>query len=315
MTSVGEDQRLPGAVLRRVMWDRRVGLMAGQRALMVGALNPLNLIGSTRDARGRREPFARLYDTGTAFETVFYDPLTLVAAVVSEVKRRHRRMRGVLLGDVGPYPAGTRWAADMPELMWWTIAVLMDSVVVLHTLLVGPLSDAELEALWTLGFRRVAILFGTPQAALPDSYATFRLRFDLDLAGEGMFLTEEALYFGRAIALEIPMARWAQLTIRHVHNLILLGSLQPRVRALYKIRWRWWQQALFRLVVFMVRRGGPLLPNRLRTGRCERFFAWPASIEQRRLVNGERTPHLPPLQPADGRSRGRVAPREVLRTN
>jgi uncharacterized protein (DUF2236 family) len=284
-----------GAVLRRVMSERRVGLLAGQRALMIGATNPLNFIGATRDARGRREPFNRLKDTGIAWETAFYEPRAVVDAMLADVARRHRRMHGVLLEDAGPYAAGTAWAADMPELKLWTIAVLMDSVETLHELLIGPLGDDGREGLWTLGLRRVALLFGVPDHVLPATHGEFRRAFDLEIASDRLFLTDEARYFGRAIGFQIPMARPAELTIRYVHNLLLAGSLPARIRALYRVRWTAVRQAAFLAIGRAIRAAAPLAPARLTKGRCAACFEAVARTEHHRLRNGRPTPHLPPL--------------------
>ena len=47
-----------------------------------------------------------------------------------------------------------------------------------------------------------------------------------------MFLTDEARYVGHATAFEIPMPAHQQPGKR-VHDLLMLGSLPPRVRELY----------------------------------------------------------------------------------
>jgi uncharacterized protein (DUF2236 family) len=188
-------------VLRRVAEQRRVLLLAGPRALMLGAMKPLNFIGSTRDARGRREPFNRLKYTGLSFEMAFFfEAFEEIATMLEVVARRHRRVHGVLLQDAGPaYPAGTPWAADAPEQMLWTIAVLMDSLECFYDLLVRELSAGEREELWTNGCRPVAIMFGTPEEVLPVTYAELRSWFDAELTGDQLFLIDEALYFGRAM--------------------------------------------------------------------------------------------------------------------
>jgi len=281
-------------VVYRVMSERRVGLLAGQRALMIGATNPLNFVGSTRDARGRREPFNRMRDTGDALETVFYEPRVVVDAMLACVARRHRRVHGVLLEDAGPYPAGTAWAADMPKLKLCTIFALMDSVETWYELLVGPLGDDGREALW-LGLGRVALLFGIPERMLPATYREFRRILEREIASNRLFLTDEARDFARAMGFQIPMGRLAELTIRPIHNLLLAGSLPPRIRALYRIRWTTAHQAAFLAIARAIRAATPLAPARLTKGRCATYFEAVARIERHRLGNGQPTPHLPPL--------------------
>ena len=288
---------LRGPVLCRVAAVRAVLLLAGPRALMLGALNPLNFIGSTRDARGRREPLHRLQDTGLSFEMAFFDALEEIIAMLADVARRHRRVHGVLLEDAGPYPAGTRWAADAPEQMLWTIAVLMDSLEFLYSLFVRELSADEQEEMWTNGCRRVAIMFGTPEWVLPGTYAAFRSWFDSELASDRLYLIYEALYFGRAMGLELPMPR----LLRPFYNLLLIGSLPPRVREEYRLPWDPWDQWWFDRTVALVRWLIRVLPRWLTVGRNDYFYELLARRERERRDSGRVTPHLPPLTPEPDR--------------
>jgi hypothetical protein len=74
MTRAVDDGYFPEgrSVLRRVHAERAVGLFFGQRALMIGALNPLAFTGTIDHTRGLLKPFARLAHTGKAFETIFF---------------------------------------------------------------------------------------------------------------------------------------------------------------------------------------------------------------------------------------------------
>jgi hypothetical protein len=48
-----------GSILRRVHSERAVGLFYGQRALMIGALNPLAFVGTTEHTNAKQKPFRR----------------------------------------------------------------------------------------------------------------------------------------------------------------------------------------------------------------------------------------------------------------
>jgi uncharacterized protein (DUF2236 family) len=113
--------------LREVHEERAVGLMYGQRALCIGALAPLNYVGTSEHTAGRATPFKRLVRTAKAFETVFMGSREEADAVIASVHAKHLRVNGVLPEDAGPYTAGTPYSALDPTLMLWTIAVMMDS--------------------------------------------------------------------------------------------------------------------------------------------------------------------------------------------
>src|SRR5438445_13501198 len=60
------------SMLRRVHEHRAVGLMYGQRALCIGALMPLNYVGTSQHSYAKLTPFKRLAHTGKAFEQIYF---------------------------------------------------------------------------------------------------------------------------------------------------------------------------------------------------------------------------------------------------
>src|SRR5829696_6762317 len=126
MTDDGYFPRV-SSVLRRVHEERAVGLLYGQRALGIGALAPLNFVGTLRHTRARDKPFQRLVHTAKAFETIFFGSTAEADAVLEAVWRLHERVRGELPEDAGPVRRGTPYSAFDPELMLWTVAVIADS--------------------------------------------------------------------------------------------------------------------------------------------------------------------------------------------
>ena len=59
-------------MLRRVHDEHLVGLLYGQRALSIGALAPLNYVGTSEHSYAKLTPFKRLAHTGKAFELIFF---------------------------------------------------------------------------------------------------------------------------------------------------------------------------------------------------------------------------------------------------
>src|SRR3954468_24162118 len=154
------------SLLRRVHEERAVGLLYGQRALGIGAIAPLNFIGTLRHTRARDMPFQRLVHTAKAFETIFFRPRAEADEVLESVHRLHQRVRGELPGEAGPFPAGTPYSAFDPELMLWTVAVIADSAEFFYELFVRRLSDDERERLWQ-DYIRFGELFGMPRDGAP----------------------------------------------------------------------------------------------------------------------------------------------------
>ena len=59
-------------MLREVMGERCVGLLYGQRALCIGALKPLNFVGTYVHSHHVDTPFKRLAHTGEMFERIYF---------------------------------------------------------------------------------------------------------------------------------------------------------------------------------------------------------------------------------------------------
>lgn len=278
------------SVLRRVHEQRAVGLHYGQRALCIGAVKPLNYVGTSLHSNAKERPFHRLAQTGKMFETVFFGTRAEADRVLAAVARMHERVRGVLPQDVGPYPAGTPYSAFDPELMLWTIAVMADSAKYFYELLIRPLDATERDAFWS-DYVRFGALWGMPREAVPQTYEDFREWWDGQLAADDLFLTEEARYVGYATAFEIPLPRYAQPGKR-VHDLIMLGSLPPRVRELYGLSWSQAQQRTFDALVRLARATRPLVPAPLARGRNTRSFELVADTERWRIAHGRPTPQV-----------------------
>lgn len=280
------------SLLREAQEERVVGLFYGQRALAIGALHPVNYTGTSEATSGREKPFRRLARTASDFETIFLGTRAEADKVLAKVRTLHERVRGELPRDAGPYPAGTPYAAFDPELMLWTMAVIADSTQYFYELFVRRLAGWEREALWQ-DFVRFGELFGMPRSVAPESYDAFRAWWDETLAGPGMHLTDEARYMGSAVAFAIPMPAVNQ-GAKRLHDLLMLGSLPPRVRELYGLSWSPAQARAWPLAVALVRGLRLAGPRALTHGSNRRSFELVRATEQRRLDAGRPTPQLPP---------------------
>jgi uncharacterized protein (DUF2236 family) len=279
------------SLLRRVHEEKAVGLLYGQRALCVGAIKPLNYVGTSEHTRNKLTPFRRITHTAAMFEAVFFGSRTKADKVLGAVHGMHERVVGHLPDDAGAhYPAGTPYAALDPELMLWTVGVIADSAIWFYEHLVRSLSAGEREALWQ-DYIYFAELFQIPRAAMPQTYAAFRTWYDGQLRGADLFLTEEARYMGHAAAFQIPMSR-GRMPAKRVHDLVMLGSLPPRVRELYGLAYTPAHATGCAAALAAARLTRPFVPASLRRGSCIQEFEGVAAVERRRLERGLPTPQI-----------------------
>jgi uncharacterized protein (DUF2236 family) len=281
------------SILRMVHEERAVGLMYGQRALCVGAVKPLNYVGTSEHTRNKLTPFRRITHTGGMFEAVFFSDRAQADRVLASVAAMHERVVGTLPEDAGShYPAGTPYSAFDPQLMLWTVAVIADSAEWFYERLVRPLTSDQREALWQ-DYLRFAELFQMPRSAAPPTHREFRDWYEAQLAGEDLYLTEEARFIGYASAFEIPMPS-TRTFAKRLHDLVMLGSLPPRVRELYGLSYTPVQAVACTAALAGGRVARLLAPRSLTHGSCVPQFEMVAATERRRIERGQPTPQLAP---------------------
>ncbi|HEX3734566.1 MAG TPA: oxygenase MpaB family protein [Solirubrobacterales bacterium] len=291
MTGSDEDLHYfpPGrSMARRVHGERSVGLLYGQRALLVGALEPLTYTGTMLSTKAGDRPFERLARTAKIQETVLLGTREEADEALAAVHRIHTRIKGELTDDAGAHPAGSAYSAFDPRLMLWTLAVIADSGRAMYETMVRPLSEGEREALWR-DYVRFGELFGLPRSEVPGSYREFRAWWEERLASPDLHATPHALEMAPLVAFEQPVPAAARGNLA-VQNLIVKGTLPPRVREIFGIGWSRSHKSAFRSVTAAHRRARHLFPRPLRRGRNDVFFDVVSKAE--RLRGGTATPKL-----------------------
>jgi uncharacterized protein (DUF2236 family) len=279
----------PGrSMARRVHGDRAVGLLYGQRALLIGALEPLTYTGTMLSTLSGNRPFERLTRTAKIQETVFLGTREEADAALAKVRRLHETVKGELPGPAGKFPAGTPFSAFDPKLMLWTLAVIADSGRAMYETLVRPLNQEELEALWQ-DYVRFGELFGLPSSEVPASHIEFKAWFDGMLGAPDLHVTEHGLEMAPLVAFRQPVPTPARGNIA-LQNHIVKGTLPPRVREIFGIRWTSAHESGFRAIVAAHRGVRRFLPHRMRRGRNDVFFDVVTESERRR--GGTVTPQL-----------------------
>jgi uncharacterized protein (DUF2236 family) len=265
-----------------------VGLLYGQRALLIGALEPLTYTGTMLSTRSGDRPFERLARTAKIQETVFLGTSAEADEALARVHRLHEHVKGALPEAAGAHPAGTPYSAFDPELMLWTLAVIADSGREMYETLVRPLSEREREDLWQ-DYVRFGELFELPRGKVPATHREFKSWLDAKLAAPEMRPTEHGLEMAPLVAFRQPVPTAARGNLA-VQNHIIKGTLPPRVREIFGIPWTRSHESSFRAIAAAHRRARRLFPHRMRRGRNDVFFDVVTQAERRR--GGTPTPQL-----------------------
>ena len=262
------------SMLRRVHRERALAL-AGPRALLMQAAHPLAVSGLLAHSSAADDPYERLARTANVMGTIGFGERADADRVTRTVRAMHRRVRGKLREPVGPYPAGTAYRADDPELLLWVLFTLVDSGLVAYRTYVGSLSREEEAAYWE-DYRVVGRLFGLRLREMPRTLA------DLDnyrrsmLEGDRLYVTDWARERARAIVLDPPVPWMAQPLLETV-NFITIALLPDRIRNEYgfaPVPPAFLRKALVRAGGEYVKRAVvPFLPDRLRLVPAARVAA------------------------------------------
>jgi uncharacterized protein (DUF2236 family) len=279
----------PGeSMARRVHGERAVGLLYGQRALLIGALEPLTYAGTMLSTKAGDRPFERLVRTAKAQESIFLGTKAEADRILARVHNQHLRVKGELGEDAGAHAAGSAYSAFDPELMLWTLAVIADSGRAMYETMVRPLSAPEREALWQ-DYLRFGQLFGMPRDVAPATYPEFAAWFDGKLRSPDLHATRHALEFAPLVAFEQPVPPGARLNLA-AQNLVIKGTLPPRVRETFGIPWTARNERGFRALAATHRAAHHAMPHPVRRGRNDKFFDVVATGE--RLRGGTPMPEL-----------------------
>ncbi len=250
--------------------ERSVGLLYGQRALLVGALEPLTYTGTMLSTRAASKPFKRLARTAKIQETVLLGTRAEADEALAGVHALHETIRGELPEDAGGHPAGTPYSAFDPELMLWTLAVIADSGRAMYETMVRPLDEGERESLWQ-DYVLFGELFRLPRSEMPGSYREFEAWFGAKLRSPDLQATAHGLEMAPLVAFRQPVPAAARGNLA-IQNHIIKGTLPPRVREIFGIRWSRAHERSFRAIAAAHRRARRAFPHAVRRGRNDYFF-------------------------------------------
>lgn len=254
----------------------RLVLLSWSRAILLQFAHPLIAAGVHDHSGFRATPWAaavRLRQTVRAMLALTFGDEAARAGALDAIRAIHRRVHGRLPAPTGPFPAGTRYSAEDPDLVLWVHATLLESVPVFYELLVAPLTMSERDA-YCEESAPVAVALGAREADVPRSWRAARAHVVRVHASGVLVVSPQA----RELAAAVLSPRMAGLTapLAWTNRLLTVGLLPPAIREQYGFQWsRANERALARLVMGLrqVRR---VLPERLAT--------WPASTPSRRAT-------------------------------
>lgn len=236
-------------------------LLGGGRALLLQVAHPLVAAGVIAHSNFRTRPLARLWRTLDLMLTITFADAASALRALRAIEQVHARVHGVLERAVGPFRAGTAYAATDPELLLWVYATLVDTALLVYEDFVAPL-DARARAAYYEESKIGARLFGIPHAMLPKRLMDFRDYMRGMVTGEILAVGPASREIAASI-LQPPVPAG----LRHLFqaaNLFTVGLLPPRLRARYGLSWSPARAAVLAAIARAPRLLLPFVPSRIR---------------------------------------------------
>jgi uncharacterized protein (DUF2236 family) len=250
------------SLLRRVHRESVVGL-SGPRALLMMAAHPVAFEGFFMSTGALDDPYMRLRRTAIVMDTILWGSKGDADRLTRRVRAQHRKVRGTLPHAAGPFPEGTPYAADDPELLLWILACLVDSAVLVFDRYVDRLDYAARDRYWR-EYRIVGRLFGLRDRDMPRTWADFEHYIEETLASGDLHVTPTA----REVGIDVVMRPPVPLRVRplvELANFITVGLLPADIRRQYGFSWDPARALALRGGAEYVKRVlVPLLPDRVR---------------------------------------------------
>jgi uncharacterized protein (DUF2236 family) len=244
----------PASVSWRVHQETTV-LFGGARALLMQAAHPLVIAGARATGFYQRNPWKRLERTLQLAYTITFGTRDEAAAAAEAINDVHRRVRGIDEVTGRPYDAFD------PDLLLWVHACLVDSALLFEELTVGALTTREREQFHHEQMIAAEML-GLPRDRVPPTVPALRAYIDMMVESGELLVGESAQQVAATIVHPPAEAEWKP--ILKAISFWAFGTLPPRLRAAYGVRWTPAHELGLRASLRFLKTVRPGIPRRYR---------------------------------------------------
>jgi uncharacterized protein (DUF2236 family) len=250
----------PDSVTWRVNREAAL-LLGGGRALLLEVAHPLVAAGVEAHSNFRTQPLQRLSRTLELMLTLTFADAAHAIAAVRQIERVHAHVHGRLETAIGPFPRGTPYDANDPELLFWVHATLVDTALLVYERLVARLTRRECTQYYEES-KIAARLFGIPEPLIPRDLTAFRAYMRRMVSSDTLAVGPASREIAASI-LQPPVALPLRPAFRLV-NFFTVALLPPILRERYELPWGWTGDAALQAVTKATRSLLPLLPDLMR---------------------------------------------------
>src|SRR5438128_2663927 len=252
-------------------------MLGGTRAVLMQIAHPLVAMGVSAHSSYMSDPFGRSERTFILGQELTFGPLVTARHAARTINRLHTHVHGVLPEQAGAYAGGTNYKARDPELLLWVHATLIDTILYMYPLFIGPLSHEEQEQYYQESKTMVHLL-GLAFEAMPGTVNDLREYVDEMVHSNRLAATPQS----RQLAQQVLFPRTPAIfrPLLHLNYQVTCALLPQPVREIYGLEWSAKQQQAFDLSARGLRAVIPRLPTSLRVLPITRRLMQEADSQQ-----------------------------------
>lgn len=216
--------------------------IGGARAVLMQLAHPLVAMGVSEHSRYMIDPFGRARDTFMLGQMLNFGSTQTARNAAHTINRVHKHVHGTLPEQAGKYQAGTPYDARDPELLLWVQATLIDSILLVYSMFIGPLSQDEQEQYYQ-ETKKVGRLLGLTERDMPKTVDELRHYVHTMVYSDRLVATPHARQLAHQVLFPPMPELWRPLL--HLHYQLTSALLPQPIREIYGMEWGPKRQRIF----------------------------------------------------------------------
>ncbi len=261
-------------------------LFGGARAVLMQLAHPLVAMGVSEHSAYMSDPFGRTWNTFLLGQMLTFGSTATALRAAQTINHLHKHVHGTLPAPAGVYTGGTPYDARDPELLLWVHATLIDTILLMYPLLVGPLSATEQEQYYQES-KASGRMLGLSPAYMPRTLQDLQQYVNDMVYSDRLAATPQARRLAQQVL--FPPAPRTIRPLLHLNLQMTCALLPQPIRAIYGLEWGNWRQRAFDLSTWSIRTVMPLLPVHFRELAITRYLMekgesrWSLTTEERNI--------------------------------
>ncbi len=235
--------------------------LGGSRAVLMQLAHPLVAMGVSEHSRYMSDPLGRTEDTFILGQKITFGSPRTMHEAARTINRLHTHVHGTLPMDAGSFESGTPYNARDPELLLWVHATLVDTILLLYPILIGPLSPDEQEHYYQES-KETARLLGLSSKDMPKTVKDLKCYVNDMVYSNRLAATPQARQLTQYVL--YPPGPVFLRPLMHFNTCVTCALLPPPIREIYGLEWSSYQQRAVDLSFMGMHAIIPRLPSSLR---------------------------------------------------